>query len=149
VQNGRLGAVSPYNIERSSRVDDRSDIEGELSLEAAVLVEDGTLHDWQLDAVTAWKEGDDKGRFRGTLEIFTGGGKTLIALAAFGAVSRSEPRTKLAVVVPTEALARQWVTQLVDKTSLTDADIGMLGAGRSDQLDDHRALVAVINSAAK
>ena len=39
------------------------------------------LQDWQRKAVEAWISGDAGGPFRGTLEIFTGGGKTLIALA--------------------------------------------------------------------
>lgn len=30
--------------------------------------------DWQEDAVQKWLEGDGQGPYRGTLEIFTGGG---------------------------------------------------------------------------
>jgi superfamily II DNA or RNA helicase len=107
------------------------------------------LVDWQEQAVESWWKGDQKGPQRGTLEIFTGGGKTLIALAAFARVSAVDPQTRLAVVVPTEALARQWVTSLTRHTSLTRPDIGMLGAGRRDDLEGKRALVAVLNSAAR
>src|SRR3954454_20407201 len=36
---------------------------------------------WQLDACDAWQNATrDEGPWRGTLEIFTGGGKSLIAL---------------------------------------------------------------------
>jgi superfamily II DNA or RNA helicase len=108
-----------------------------------------SLVDWQEDAVRKWLEGDGQGRCRGTLEIFTGGGKTLIALAAFARVSRTAPETRLAVVVPTEALARQWVTSLQQHTTLSKADIGMLGAGRRESFAGKRALVAVLNSAAR
>jgi superfamily II DNA or RNA helicase len=107
------------------------------------------LADWQEDAVRRWFEGDSQGPHHGTLEVFTGGGKTLIALAAFTRVSALAPNTRLAVVVPTEALARQWVTSLVQNTTLTKADVGMLGAGRRDTFEGKRALVAVLNSAAR
>lgn len=129
-------------VEDSEQVDDTTP-------DDPVRVHDETLHQWQRDAVTSWEQGDGHGQHRGTLEIFTGGGKTLIALSAFGRVSSAVPEVKLAVVVPTEALARQWEANLIERTSLEAADIGMLGAGRSDRLEDHRALVAVINSAAK
>src|SRR4051794_16226904 len=35
---------------------------------------DVTLAEWQLAACDAWQTGDGVGAFRGTLEIFTGGG---------------------------------------------------------------------------
>ena len=107
------------------------------------------LFDWQLDAIQKWTVGDDRGPFRGTLEIFTGGGKTLMALAAFAHVSAFAPDTRLAVVVPSEALARQWVSILQRDTTLTQSEIGMLGAGKKDTFENKRALVAVLNSAAR
>lgn len=110
---------------------------------------DFELTDWQQDAVEAWVAGEDGRPFRGTLEIFTGGGKTLLALSAMARASADAPDLKVAVVVPTEALARQWVTSLTSYTDLSTTDIGMLGAGRKDSLDSHRVLVAVLNSAAK
>lgn len=108
-----------------------------------------SLHGWQQDAVERWLKGDDGGPYRGTLEIFTGGGKTLIALAALARVSEREPAVRLAVVVPTEALARQWIAALVEHTSLLRKEIGLLGAGRRDTFEGKRALVAVLNSAAR
>jgi len=108
-----------------------------------------TLVDWQEDAVEKWVEGDGQGSYRGTLEIFTGGGKTRIAVAAFARVSAVDPEVKLAVVVPTEALARQWVASLLQHTTLTKAQVGVLGAGRKDSFEGRRALVAVLNSAAR
>jgi superfamily II DNA or RNA helicase len=113
------------------------------------LVDVVRLVDWQERAVRCWWEGDSQGPQRGTLEIFTGGGKTLIALAAFARVSALAPETRLAIVVPTEALARQWVAVLVKQTSLTRSEIGTLGAGKRDSFEGKRALVAVLNSAAR
>src|SRR5205807_5894999 len=107
-----------------------------------------TLADWQERAIDRWWDGDSEGSQRGTLEVFTGGGKTLIALAAFARVSSADPATRLAVVVPTEALAHQWVGALTRYTNLTKRDVAMLGAGRRGTFAGKRALVAVLNSAA-
>ena len=67
------------------------------------------LAPWQQRAVEAWVAGDGNGPFRGTLEIFTGGGKTLIALECWMRALAERPNTRLSIVVPTEALAHQWV----------------------------------------
>ena len=106
------------------------------------------LHDWQLDAVRHWETGSRLGPHTGTFEIFTGGGKTLIALACAAALAQRAPALKLVVVVPTQALAHQWVASIVKHTTVAAERIGMLGAGKSDALDTHDVLVAVINSAA-
>ncbi|MGN9804041.1 DEAD/DEAH box helicase [Micromonospora sp. L32] len=103
---------------------------------------------WQAEAVEAWVSGDG-GSYRGTLEIVTGGGKTLIALACAARAAERDPDLRLAVVVPTEALARQWQAALERFTTLQSSDIGLLGAGGSADLSTCRALVAVLNTAAK
>jgi superfamily II DNA or RNA helicase len=104
---------------------------------------------WQREAANAWAKGDRAGPYRGTLEVFTGGGKTLIALACAEEASRSAPNLRLAIVVPTEALARQWQAVLERFTNLDAAEIGLLGAGGSATFANHRAVVAVLNTAAK
>ncbi|MET7468784.1 DEAD/DEAH box helicase [Micromonospora sp. NPDC005686] len=106
------------------------------------------LAGWQADAVEAWV-GDVGGSCRGTLEIVTGGGKTLIALACAARAAERDPHLRLVVVVPTEALARQWRTMLERFTNLEQSEIGLLGAGHSAELSRCRALVAVLNTAAK
>ncbi len=110
---------------------------------------DFELAAWQRDAVNAWVRGDRAGPYRGTLEVLTGGGKTLIALACAEEASRSSPNLCLAIVVPTEALARQWQAVLERFTNLNAAEIGLLGAGGSATFANHRAVVAVLNTAAK
>ena len=92
--------------------------------------------------------GDQAGMFRGTLEIFTGGGKTLIGLACVAEASRRSAHMRLAVVVPTEALARQWRAQIAKHTDLPANLIGQLGGGKKDSFRSKRALVCVLNSAA-
>jgi len=110
---------------------------------------DFTLFDWQSRAVRAWVDGDGDGKFRGTLEIFTGGGKTLIALACAEQVAQHTESPRVAVVVPTEALAHQWREAIVRYTNVAPADVGLLGAGGSDELGSRRVLVAVLNTAAR
>lgn len=105
------------------------------------------LHPWQQDAVRAWVAGIDETPYRGTLEIVTGGGKTLIALACLAEASLRDPGIRAAVVVPTEALARQWRDNLVGRTSLTEAEVGMLGAGGKATFETARVIVAVLNTA--
>lgn len=107
------------------------------------------LTDWQRAAVDRWVAGVDGARHRGTIEVVTGGGKSLIAIACAEEAARTEPNLKLAVVVPTQALARQWVDVLTTYTSLEATHVGILGAGRRDTLKDRRALVTVLNTAAK
>ena len=108
---------------------------------------DFALHDWQRTAVRTWKAGSPLGPGTGTLEIFTGGGKTLIALACAASVAKRMPGLKLVVVVPTQALAHQWRSSVARYTNVPEARIGLLGAGRSDTLEAHDVLVAVINTA--
>lgn len=104
--------------------------------------------DWQRDAVSAWVKGDGR-PYQGTLEIFTGGGKTLIALSCTAAAAAEVEDLKIAIVVPTEALARQWIESLVTYSNIERADIGLLGAGGKDDLANKRALVCVLNTASK
>ena len=66
------------------------------------------LAPWQERAVEAWQSGAGRPN-TGTLEIFTGGGKTLMALECVSRVSQSVSDLQVAVVVPTVALAEQWV----------------------------------------
>lgn len=104
---------------------------------------------WQRQAVEAWERGDATGPYRGTLEVFTGGGKTLIALACAERASAIAPDLRLAVVVPTQALAQQWRDVLRRHTDLAASDIGVLGGGSRADFGRHRAVVAVLNTAAK
>ena len=81
--------------------------------------------------------------------MFTGGGKTLIALSCMAEAAKVAPDLRVAVVVPTEALARQWVSVLERSTTLRTEQIGLLGAGSHASFAKHRAVVGVINTAAK
>lgn len=107
------------------------------------------LTNWQHDAVTAWLNGIDGHLGRGTVEIVTGGGKTLIALTCAARLSGENPNLKVVVVVPTQALARQWVDSVIRYTTIARDQVGILGAGKRDTLEGKRVLVAVLNTAAR
>lgn len=112
-----------------------------------IATKDFELHPWQEDAVDAWVRGYESRPFTGTLEIVTGGGKTLIALACAARAAQQSEDLNLAVVVPTEALARQWRRSLLQYTNLRAEEIGLLGAGGKATFRDCRAVIAVINTA--
>jgi len=107
------------------------------------------LAGWQTDAVEAWVKGAADRRHFGTLEIFTGGGKTLIALSCVARVAAEDQDLRFVVVVPTEALAEQWRRVIPEFTDLSDEEVGLLGAGGHDSLANKRALVAVLNTASR
>ena len=75
------------------------------------------LRDYQQDALDAWRDID----CRGVLELPTGSGKTVVAIAAIAA--RSGPTL---VVVPTIDLLDQWERELEAEF---DVPIGRLGGG--------------------
>lgn len=107
------------------------------------------LFEWQASAVSAWRRGDGGGPWRGTLEIFTGGGKSLIALECLRLAAEEAPGLRAVVVVPTLALARQWRRLLLERTGLTEQEVGRLDGERKDDLSEKQVVIAVLNSAAE
>ena len=107
------------------------------------------LFPWQREAVCSWLQGDGGIPYRGTLEIFTGGGKTLIALECLAKTSEQVPGLKCAIIVPTEALVEQWTANIARFTDIRRDEVGVLGAGSSDDFNSNRILVCVVNTASK
>jgi superfamily II DNA or RNA helicase len=103
-----------------------------------------TLEAWQIAAVDAWFAAK-----RGTLEIFTGGGKTLIALACIARARDVQPDLRIAIAVPTIGLADQWRASILRYTSLPAKAIGVLGGGKRASLAGCDVVIGVLNSAAK
>ena len=79
------------------------------------------LREYQRDALDAWTAADG----RGVIELPTGAGKTVVAIAAM--VSRGVPTL---VVVPTIDLLNQWRRELETEF---DVEIGQFGGGRQEQ----------------
>jgi superfamily II DNA or RNA helicase len=110
------------------------------------------LFDWQRTAVEKWNHG--RSPFRGTLEIFTGGGKSLIALAcaaeAAKRVAETQGAFRLLIIVPTKALAEQWIETIASYTTLPRKKIGPVSTRDAATIFERLvAAVVVINTAAK
>ncbi|MBD5656794.1 MAG: DEAD/DEAH box helicase [Candidatus Eremiobacteraeota bacterium] len=110
------------------------------------------LFDWQRAAVERWTHGASP--FRGTLEIFTGGGKSLVALAcaaeAAKRVAESQGDFRLLIVVPTKALSEQWIETIANYTTLPRTNIGAVSTrDAATVFEMFVAAVVVINTAAK
>jgi superfamily II DNA or RNA helicase len=79
------------------------------------------LRDYQRDALSAWRDNGD----RGVIELPTGSGKTVVAVAAMAALS-----APTLVVVPTIDLLEQWRREL---ESEFETPIGQFGGGEQRQ----------------
>lgn len=97
---------------------------------------------WQLEAFAKFEENGH----RGIVEVATGGGKTIFALMCFAALKRSILIDKILVVVPTVALADQWMVNFEVDLGLDSSETNVLN-GTSTKEDIRTANVIVINSA--
>jgi len=66
-----------------------------------------------------WSEGHVEGG-NGVVVLACGAGKTIVAMTAMSLV-----QTKTLILATNQAAVSQWARELVDKTSLTEADVGM------------------------
>ena len=109
-----------------------------------------TLAPWQNDAVAAWMRGDGSGSYRGTLEIFTGGGKTLLALQCAANVAKLTDGFRVIVIVPTVALAQQWEDAVLRFTTIDPSRVHRIaGPTTKAKIAAARVAILVINTAAK
>ncbi len=100
-----------------------------------------TLRQWQVAALKAWNDNKRKG----LVEAVTGTGKTRLAVAAIA--EEFELGGKVAVIVPTVELQRQWFEEL--ESHFRDFQIGLLGNGHQDLLTSCDVLVAIVHSASR
>lgn len=96
---------------------------------------------WQVTALDTWLCSQ-----RGIVEVVTGGGKTIFAFLTMLALKAQVPGLRTLIIVPSVALADQWVVALQDELSVSPEQIGVLGGGERPS-PDHQIVVAVINSA--
>lgn len=101
------------------------------------------LHAWQRECLDLWLA---KGR--GTVKVATGGGKTILALAAAERLQAERaPDLRLVIVVPTIPLMFQWRDELA-ASNLPASSIGYMGGGQElPPADELRVLICVLNSA--
>ncbi|MFW6246671.1 MAG: DEAD/DEAH box helicase [bacterium] len=87
-------------------------------------------------AFRKWEENNHRGSF----EIATGVGKTLIGLMGI----KKFLGKKIVVVVPKVDLQEQWYNEVKETFNLSDDDIGKVGAGYNEI--DKKIVIAVVNS---
>lgn len=81
---------------------------------------DQGLRSWQHKALDAW----ETSKYRGIVEVVTGGGKTRFALAAAKLWLDLNPNgSAVAIIVPTTALQDQWYVNLVSDLGVDKTDI--------------------------
>ena len=97
---------------------------------------------WQVEAIKKFEESG----FRGIVEVATGGGKTIFALMCFRKLLDSGFVDRILVVVPTIALADQWLVNFTEDLGL-DEDETLLIDKHSDLNSLRKANVVVINTA--
>lgn len=100
------------------------------------------LYPWQKTCLKKWKSNN----CRGIVNVVTGAGKTVLALAAVDQALRQFPDLRIKVVVPTIALANQWKMALLHHAENEDWRPGFFGGGIRDD-SDRRVMIYVINSA--
>jgi superfamily II DNA or RNA helicase len=109
------------------------------------------LQPWQQEALTAWRGSvsPELGPRHGVAEVFTGAGKTILAMGCMADAQAEEPDLQFAVVVPTCAIARQWQKGLAAGFGLPAKEIGLRMSGKRGSLASHQIVIYVINSARK
>lgn len=103
------------------------------------------LYPWQRRALVAWNAAGH----RGVVEAVTGSGKSRVAGEA--AIAELRAGGRVAVLVHTRELLRQWHRELKDwlRRCGMNEDVGLRGCGSTDDLASHRIVVATAHAAAK
>ncbi|MCL2351310.1 MAG: DEAD/DEAH box helicase [Firmicutes bacterium] len=102
------------------------------------------LYEWQKECLNAWTENG----FRGVVNVATGAGKTVLALAAAETLGDAVGPGNLGVkiIVPRTFLVRQWYYALTDVLGVPRDDIGIIMGSHRGKAD-RGFTIYVINSA--
>lgn len=82
------------------------------------------LRGYQADALSAWWADGSPAGGSGVLVLPCGAGKTVIGLGAIAAA-----QTKTLILATSVSAVKQWVREIIDKTTLTDEDVGEYSGG--------------------
>jgi superfamily II DNA or RNA helicase len=101
------------------------------------------LRNWQSEALGAWIANG----YRGTVEVATGAGKTVFALACAELALREGVSDHLLIVAPTIPLVDQWVTALTEDLGLEPTEIDVYSGRHRRSPPGGRVSVMVVNTA--
>jgi DNA excision repair protein ERCC-3 len=85
------------------------------------------LRGYQADAVGAWWQGGNEAAGNGVLVLPCGAGKTVIGIAALAATG-----THTLIIATNITSARQWIREILDKSTLTPDQVGEYSGDRKD-----------------
>ncbi|HKM05709.1 MAG TPA: DEAD/DEAH box helicase [Sphaerochaeta sp.] len=105
-----------------------------------------TLYAWQEECLDAWQQNDS----RGIIQVVTGGGKTILALAAAQRLQqRLNGKLQVKIIVPKQFMVAQWTASLLnykETFGVEKEDIGNY-SGLNKDTPDKPYMIYVINSA--
>ncbi len=85
------------------------------------------LREYQRDAVSAFYAGGSVHGGSGVVVLPCGAGKTIVGIGAMAAVQRAT-----LILTPNTVAVRQWIAELLDKTTLTPAEVGEYTGDRKE-----------------
>jgi DNA excision repair protein ERCC-3 len=125
VRLGDRGALKQALLQLGWPVADEAGYtEGSLLADAQLTCD---LRSYQADAVTAWWQNGIDAAGNGVLVLPCGAGKTVIGLAAIAAAG-----AHTLIIATNITSARQWIREILDKTSLTEDQVGEYSGDRKD-----------------
>ncbi|MCB0215871.1 MAG: DEAD/DEAH box helicase [Chloroflexi bacterium] len=86
------------------------------------------LRDYQIDAIEVFHAGGDRRGGSGVIVLPCGAGKTVVGLGAMAALD-----TNTLILTPSTVAARQWIDEIIDKTSVPASAVGEY-TGQSKQV---------------
>ncbi|HKL57489.1 MAG TPA: DEAD/DEAH box helicase [Sphaerochaeta sp.] len=104
------------------------------------------LYPWQEACLEAWKQNQS----RGIIQVVTGGGKTILALAAANRLQeRVEGEIQVKIIVPKQFMVAQWTASLLDHKETFGVEKEEIGNYSGLNKDDpsKRYMIYVVNSA--
>jgi len=108
-----------------------------------MLGRDIDLYDWQRECLNKWLGNN----CRGIINVATGAGKTVLAVAAIDALSQTpDIRLKVKIIVPKIFLAGQWLKTLIDALGVKRGEIGLY-YGQLKEAETRKYMIYVLNSA--
>jgi DNA excision repair protein ERCC-3 len=125
VRLGDRGSLKQALLHLGWPVADEAGYEQGTALTATELTCD--LRGYQADAVSAWWQGGNDAAGNGVLVLPCGAGKTVIGLAALTAAG-----AHTLIIATSITSARQWIREILDKTTLTADDVGEYSGDRKD-----------------
>ncbi|MDY0289885.1 MAG: DEAD/DEAH box helicase [Sphaerochaeta sp.] len=104
------------------------------------------LYPWQEECLEAWKQIQS----RGIIQVVTGGGKTILALAAAKRLQESlEGTLQVKIIVPKQFMVAQWTASLLDHKETFGIEKKNIGnySGLNKDSPDKPYMIYVVNSA--